>query len=84
MGEEPRCEPGGTSAFKGWIKEDMVLEEAERQNGNRKLGCHKLAEEEHFRKEARSTLLNFSERLSNMRTENHPLDSAKRRSPISQ
>lgn len=54
VGKEPTSEPGENSAFEGWIKEDMLLEELERQNGNQKLGCHKMAKEEHFRKEARS------------------------------
>lgn len=47
--------------------------------------CRKTAEEDSVsgRREW-STLLEFSERSSNMRTENCPLDLAKRRLPVSQ
>lgn len=49
------------------------------------MGCHKMAQENSVSgRQEWSTLLNFSERSSNTRTENCPLDLAKWRFPVSQ
>lgn len=38
VGKEPTSEPGENSAFEGWIKEDMLLEEVEKRQLRGRMG----------------------------------------------